>query len=98
MKALLSILLGLILLTSLVGISYAQNSGDNCGQLSPSNPNYGLMGCHGNSHVGGSADPPHHHCGFIDEKTDTACCPLGITPRSLEVSGFQADHPPLGCS
>ena len=86
MKALFSVLLGLMLLTSLVGISYAtpvmqptQNtSGDNCGQQSPGNWNYNVTPtCHGDSHVGGTAgDPPSNSC-LGGQKADFACCGLG---------------------
>jgi hypothetical protein len=102
-KALLSILLGLMLVTStLVGIAYAnptvqpaQSTGGNtntCSQMSPSNPNYTADNCafvHDGGN-GGSHDPPHHGC--VDRiGTDTGCgCTGGITPHSFEVSDIQA--------
>ncbi len=105
MKALLSILLGLMLATStLVGIAYAnpivqptQSTGGNtntCAQMSPSNPNYTANNCpfvHDGGN-GGSHDPPHHGCFSGKIGTDAACgCGDGITPHSFEVSDFQGD-------
>ena len=114
MKTLLSILLGLMLLTSLMGFSYAnptvqplQNTeGDNCNQQNQNNMMYNVtVACHGDSHVGGSADPPNGHC-VVDSRTapdsacacfsgritpDLNCCPVGITPQSPEVSEIQPD-------
>jgi hypothetical protein len=93
-KALLSILLGLMLLTSLLGISYAtptvqpaQSTGGNtntCAQMSPSNPNYAADNCfmHDGGN-GGSHDPPHHSC--VDRISPDGCCGAGITPNSLQV-------------
>ena len=73
MKATLSILLGLMLLTSLVGVSYAtpmqptQNTGgvNNACLQQPPNPgqNYANgVDCH--AHSGGGNDP-HNQCGSI---------------------------------
>ena len=72
MKEFLSIVLGLMLLTSLVGISYAtpimqsaQNTGgdnNSCTQLTPNNPNYYTLGCAGAAHQGGNENPPSHSC------------------------------------
>ena len=62
MKAILSILLGIMLLTSLVGVSYAspimQPSGnDTC---SPNSSNYNPGDC--GAHQGGNAGDPHPQC------------------------------------
>jgi hypothetical protein len=103
-KALLSILLGLMLATStLVGIAYAtptvqptQSTSGNtntCAQMSPSNPNYKADNC-GTVHDGGNGgrDPPHG-CFSGRIGTDAACACDGITPHSFEVSDIQADCP-----
>ncbi len=104
-KAFLSILLGLMLLTSLVGISYAtpvmqpvQNTGgdnNSCTQLTPNNPNYYTLGCAGAAHQGGNENPPSHPSCVIGGRTapDVVCCGTGITPHSLEVSDIHADAP-----
>ncbi len=98
MKTFLSIVLGLMLLTSLVGISYAtpqvqpaqSNGGETnpCVQLSPNNPNYLSLGCAGAAHQNGNENPPHHTC-FAGQKADAVCCPFGIAPNSLQVSDNQ---------
>ncbi len=89
MKAFLSILLGLMLLTSLVGISYAtpvmqpaQNTGgdnNSCTQLTPNNPNYYSLGCAGAAHQGGNENPPSHGCAAPGARIgpDFACCGTG---------------------
>ena len=72
MKAFLSILLGLMFVSStLVGIAYAtpmmqpaQNTGGNapvnpCVELSPNNPSYFTQGCEVGAHTGGN----DHHDG-----------------------------------
>ncbi len=68
MRAILSIILGFMLLTSLVGISYAtpimqpsQSGGDTnaCAGLTPNNPNYLSLGCGGAAHQGGNENPRH---------------------------------------
>ena len=105
MKAFLSIFLGFMLLTSLVGISYAtpivqpaQGSGSNnngCVLLPPNNPNYDPQDCHG-AHQGGNDDPPHHIHACFDGRIgpDVTCaCNVGITPHSLEISDIHADQP-----
>ena len=104
MKALLSILLGFMLLTSLVGISYAtpvmlplQGSGDinACVNLTPNNPNYVTLGCAGAAHQGGDENPPqHNNCNVGRIGSNTFCCESGITPHSLDVSDI---HPDLPC-
>ncbi len=103
-KTFLSIVLGLVLLTSLVGISYAtplvqpaqNNSGDvnACVNLKPNDPNYYALGCAGAAHQNGNDNPPQHSCP-VGQKADSTCCRDGITPHSLEVSDIQAD--PNGC-
>ena len=84
MKEFLSIVLGLMLLTSLVGISYAtpimqsaQNTGgdnNSCTQLTPNNPNYYTLGCARAAHQGGNENPPSHSC-TVDGRIgpDAAC-------------------------
>ena len=98
MKALLSILFGLMLLTSLVGISYAtpvmlpsQGSGDvnACVNLKPTDPAYYGLGCAGAAHQGGDENPPPHVTCVAGQKADTVCCKLGIAPNSLQVSDNQ---------
>ena len=95
MKTVLSILLGLILLTSLVGISYAtptvqpvQSTGGNTNNCNNAN-NCGVV------HDGGNGGrDPHHSCITGRISPDKACgCAGGITPHSLEVSDIQADVP-----
>jgi len=98
-KAILSILVGLMLLTSLVGISYAtplqplQSSGDvnACVNLKPTDPAYYGLGCAGAAHQGGDENKPPHQC--VDSKigTDVFCCPSGITPHGPEVSDIHPD-------
>jgi len=70
-KTILSVLLGVVLLTSLVGISYAtplvqplQGSGDinACVNLKPNDPNYTTLGCAGAAHQGGDENQPPHNC------------------------------------
>jgi hypothetical protein len=100
MKAFLSILLGLMLLTSLVGISYAtptmqptRSGGDNnsCVLLPPDDPDYVTLGCPAGAHQGND-NPPQHGCLAPGQKNpDGTCCPVGITPHSLEVSDIHAD-------
>ena len=103
MKTILSVLLGIVLLTSLVSLSYAtplvqptQNSGDinACVNLKPNNPNYYALDCAGAAHQSGNENPPPHHC--VDGKigTDASCCPVSISPHSIEVSDI---HPDLPC-
>ena len=84
MKAILSILVGLMLLTSLVGISYAtplvqpmQGSGDvnACVNLTPNNPNYITLGCAGAAHQGGDENQPPHNC--VDSRLGTDSCLCG---------------------
>ena len=84
MKTVLSILLGLMLLTSLVGISYGtpiiQPTGEanSCAGLTPNNPNYISLGCAGAAHQGGNENP-RHGCvapgGRIS--LDGGCCQTG---------------------
>jgi hypothetical protein len=88
-KILFSIVLGLMLLTSLVGISYAtpivqpvQNNGGNdnaCVNLTPNDPNYTSLGCGGAAHQGGNENPPAHGCNAPGARTspDGACCTEG---------------------
>jgi len=85
-KALFSILLGLTLLTSLVGISYAtpvmqpaQSSGDinACVNLKPNDPNYIALGCAGAAHQNGNENPPQAHCVVDGKAPDFACCGAG---------------------
>ena len=98
MKALPSILLGVMLLTSLVSISYAtpimptQGSGDvnACVNLKPNNPNWYNLGCAGAAHQNGNDNPPHH-CDTDGIGTDRFCCPGSISPNSLEVSDIHAE-------
>ena len=99
MKTLLSALLGLMLLTSLVGISYAtpvmlplQGSGDvnACVNLKPNDPNYTTLGCAGAAHQGGDENQPPHNCVF--GRTDGTCC-VGTGTHGLEVSDIHADLP-----
>ena len=101
MKAILSILVGLMLLTSLVGISYAtplqplQSSGDvnACVNLKPTDPAYYGLGCAGAAHQGGDENKPPHKCFVGRAGTDTFCCPGSISPQSLEVSDIHPDVP-----
>lgn len=99
MKMVLALLLELMLLTPLVGISYAtpivqptQSGGDanSCAGLSPNNPNYFTLGCAGAAHQNGNDNPPHHSCA-TGHKVDRFCCPFSITPHNLEVSDIQID-------
>ena len=93
-KALLSILLGLMLLTSLVGISYAtptvqptQSSGSNNNCLGPNTPQNDARNCH--QDAGSHSDPPHN---CVDSRiSPDFCCESGITPHSFEVSDVHAD-------
>jgi len=89
-----------MLLTSLVGISYAtpitqpaQSSGDinACVNLKPNDPNYIALGCAGAAHQNGDETPPHHTCVFDQNADNIACCRDGIAPHSLEVSDIQPD-------
>ena len=88
MKTLLSLLLGLMLLTSLVGISYAAptvqpTQGSGCNPNSPT--------CDGQSgpHFG---NPPPSPCTITGQKgPDFACCPAGITPHSSETYDIHTD-------
>jgi len=82
-----------MLLTSLVGISYAtptiqpaQSSGDinACVNLKPSNPNYIALGCAGAAHQNGDDTPPPHQTCGVGQKADTFCCPSGIAPSNLQ--------------
>ena len=98
-KALLSTLLGLMLLTSLVGITYAtpvmqptQNNGGDinaCVNLTPNNPNYIALGCAGAAHQNGNENPPPHQTCIDQKAPDSVCCPYGIAPNSLQVSDNQ---------
>jgi hypothetical protein len=108
MKTVLAILLGLMLLTSLVGISYATpvQPSDNNNNCTPNqnNPNYDFGNC--GAHSGGS--DPHHGCSAPGQKAPDAfrccsfgshtdgltCCVDGITPHSAEISYIQPDYPP----
>ena len=99
MKALLSILLGLILVTStLVGIAYAtpklqpaDGSDNNCALVPPTDPNGTTLGCHG---AGQRDHDPPAHCFAGRIGPDAACaCGDGVTPHSLETSDIQADVP-----
>ena len=101
MKAFLSIVLGLMLLTSLVGISYAtpimQPAGDpinSCVNLSPNDPNYITLGCAGAAHQGGD-DNHRQRCSVTGQKSSdgTCCAGTGITPHSLEIIDIYADFP-----
>jgi len=96
-KAVLSILLGLMLVTStLVGIAYAtpivrpaDGSDNNCALVPPTDPNGTTLGCHG---AGQHDHDPPAHC--VDGRIgpDTNCvCEGGITPHSLETSDIHAD-------
>ena len=98
MKTLLSVLLGLMLLTSLVGISYAtpitqpaQSSGDinACVNLKPNDPNYIALGCAGAAHQNGDENTPPHLTCFAGQKADAVCCRDSIAPNSLQVSDNQ---------
>jgi len=92
MRIVLSVLFWLMLLTSLVGVSYAaptlQPTG-NGNPCNPSSPNYtGACG------PGRNIDPPHHGCRIDIKGPDNPGCCASITPSSLEVS----DKPqPAGC-
>ena len=97
-KALLSILFGFMLLTSLVGISYAtpiiqptQGSGDvnACVNLKPNDPNYTALGCAGAAHQNGNENQPPHATCVTGQKADATCCEDGITPHGLQVSDNQ---------
>lgn len=99
MKALLSILLGLMLVTStLVGIAYAtptmqpQGSDNNgCGLQPPNNVDNVTVSCHGAGQRDHDHPPPH--C-FDQKSPDRVCgCKFGITPHSLETSDIHADLP-----
>jgi hypothetical protein len=86
-KTVLSVLLGLMLLTSLVGISYAtpivqpaQNNGGNdnaCVNLSPNNPNYISLGCGGAAHQNGNNNPPAHGCASPGARVGPDFCCFG---------------------
>ena len=95
MKALPSILLGVMLLASLVGISYAQGSGDvnACVNLKPNDSNYYSLGCAGAAHQNGNENqPPHRTCFDGKSGPDAVCCPATSLPsQSLEASEIQAD-------
>ena len=102
MKTILSVLLGVILLTSLVGISYATpilqptlGSGDinACVNLKPNDPNYTALGCAGAAHQNGDESPPPRHCFDGKKGTESVCCPVSISPHSLEVSDVHPDVP-----
>jgi hypothetical protein len=94
MKALLSILLGLMLVTSLVvGTAYAypaiqplQNTSNNpCGTQTPS-----PTCTNGHSGGGGNGDP--HGCGANKNGLDGACAGCdGITPNDLATSDLNPD-------
>jgi len=90
-KTVLGILLGLMLLTSLVGISSATPTmqpaqGSSC---NPNSPNYSGAQCGANS--GGTPDP-HPHCNApMGKDTDGLCCFTGITPHGSEISDIQPD-------
>lgn len=105
-KVLLSILLGTILLTSLVGVSYATPTmqpvqGSSC---DPNSPNYNGTPC--GDHNGGNENPPQHGCTPVGQKgtdaaccftgrstPDTPCCTTGITPQSSEPFQINTDNP-----
>jgi len=90
MKAVLSVLLGLMLLTSSVGISYAtpavQPFGNPC---NPSSPNYSGA-CGPGAHIG----DPHHGCIAPGRKgVLTSCCTDSNTPHAGELSDTHPDRP-----
>lgn len=104
-KAILSILLGMMLLTSLVGITYANpvqplDNNNPCTQP-PNNPNYDPGNC--GAHAGGNPNPPEHGCTPMGGKgpdgsccgdsihADTTCCFDGITPHSAQISDIHTD-------
>jgi hypothetical protein len=102
-KAFLSIVLGLLLLTSLVGISYATPNlnlqptqppnNNSCNNQTPntSNGNY-TQNCRGDTYYGNGGRDPHGGCGEVGRiGTDGCTCADGITPHSFEVSDIQAD-------
>jgi len=76
-----------MLLTSLVGISYAtplvqpvqNNSGDvnACVNLKPNDPNYYALGCAGAAHQNGNDNPPHHSCVIGGRTAPDAACSCG---------------------
>ena len=93
MKVLLSILLGMMLLTSLVGISYAtpvqplDNNNNNC-VPNQNNPNYTFGNCGANT-GGTPRDPnPPSNCGdgSSPKSPDTCLCSGGISPHGSEIS------------
>ncbi|MGD0422514.1 MAG: hypothetical protein ABSA92_03540 [Candidatus Bathyarchaeia archaeon] len=92
MKTVLSILLGLMLLTSLVGISYATPTVQPTQSTSGNTNNcYNLNNC---LHDGGNGgrDPPRRGC-VTGKISPDGCCRAGITPHSFEASDIQADVP-----
>ena len=92
MKTVLSTMLGLMLLTSLVGISYATPTVQPTQSTSGNTNNcYNSNNCVHDGGNGGSHDPPHHCVDRIG--TDRACGCTGITPHSFEASDIQADVP-----
>ena len=86
MRIKLSVLLGLMLLTSMVGISYATpilptQTGGNanaCAGLTPNDPNYVTLGCAGAAHQGGNENPPHGCIAPVGRVSlDGGCCWTG---------------------
>jgi hypothetical protein len=101
-KTLLSILLGLMLLTSLLGITYATPIGNlqptqapnynNCNLQQPPNAmsmNVTQVCPHYNDGGNGGRDP--HGCLTGEKAPDTGCCLGSITPNGLEVSDIHPD-------
>ena len=99
-KVVVSILLGLMLVTStLVGFAYAtplqptQNvGGSSCSQLQRNSPGYIAAGC-GSGHDGsGGTGDPHSGCP-VGQKSPDGCraCPDGITPNDLATSDINVD-------
>ena len=96
-KIFFSILLASVLLSSLVGVSYAAPTvlSSPC----PPNSNISPTDCHNPNN---GADPHHHGCSAIGQKgPDVPCCPfshgsedgrccgVSITPNDLQVSDIQ---------
>lgn len=88
MKALLSILLGIMLLTSLVGIAHATTTVQPLCNPDPSDPNYSPCGANngGNDNPKPSCNPASIHSAVLN-----SCCAGGVGRNSLAISGTRLD-------
>jgi len=102
LRTLLSLLLGLMFLTSVVGISHAMPIQPTQNSCNPNSPNYDGAQC--GAHSGGN---PHSCdaaigfdrrggcCASVGENPEALCgCFTSITSRGLAISDIQTDYPP----